>query len=103
MRLRADIRILAENPLDTISTRLGNVSTWRSVSGGSGSEVDTFLEAQTTPDDPASGSAVWSDWRRVDSSEVQARGIRARAKLRARDASFTPAVDRLRVIVDEVV
>lgn len=101
VRLRADLALTADNPLDTIGARLGNVSTWARVTGGDGSEVDVEMQARITPDDPA-GSPVWSAWNRVDSAEVQARGVQARAVLKALDASFTPNVTRLRMTAEEI-
>ncbi len=101
VRLRSQIDVLSENPADQISTRFGNVSSWERVSGTGGGEVDVVLEVRTTQTDPG-GSPVWSGWMRLDSNELQAWGVQARAFLRTRDASFTPAVSTLRVQADEV-
>ncbi len=101
VRLRSLIRMAAENPSDQIGNRFGNVSGWLSVSGGGGGEVDVVIEVRTTQTDPG-GSPVWSAWSRLDSNEIRAWAVQARAFLRTRDPSFTPAVDQLRVIADEV-
>lgn len=101
VRLRSLIDVLAENLTDLIGTRFGRVSEWKRVSGIGGSEVDVVIEVRRTLTDPA-GSPVWGPWSRLDSNEVLAWGVQARAFLRTRDASFTPAVSKLRVIAEEV-
>lgn len=102
IRLRNQIEMLAESTSDLISARLGNVSSWQQISSGSGREVDVVVEARTSPDDP-SGSPTWGPWGRVDSTELLAWGVQARAILTSRDATFTPAVTKLRLFADEAV
>ena len=60
-----------------------------------------MIEARATPDDPA-GSPVWSDWGRVDSHEILARAIQARASLSTSDPVWVPLVSQLRLYADEV-
>ncbi|WP_299945370.1 phage tail protein [uncultured Ruegeria sp.] len=101
VRLSADIDTLTGSLTDLISERQGFVSTWQQISSGSGGETDVFIEARTTEDDPA-GSPTWSEWSRVDRSDVIARGVEAIAILSSIDSTFTPVVSRLRLTADEV-
>lgn len=101
-RLRSAIDLSVIDILDLVDTRAGSVDTWTSWDGADGGEVDVVVEIQTTQTNPA-GSPVWSGWCRVDATEVQARGIKARAILSTSDASFTPAISQLRLYADEVV
>ena len=101
-RLRSIIDISVLNILSDMDTRTGDIDTWVSFDGADGSEVDVYVEARTTQTNP-SGAPVWSDWSRVDSHEVQAWGVQARAILKSYDPSFTPIVSTLRLAADEVV
>ena len=101
-RLRSIIDISVLNILSDMDTRTGDIDTWVSFDGADGSEVDVYVEARTAQTNP-SGSPVWSDWSRVDSHEVQAWGVQARAILKSYDPSFTPIVSTLRLAADEVV
>ena len=101
-RLRSIIDLSVLNILSDMDTRTGDIDTWTSFDGTDGSEVDVYVEARTTQTNP-SGSPVWSGWSRVDSHEVQAWGVQARAVLKSYDPSFTPIVSTLRLAADEVV
>ena len=101
-RLRSIIDTSVLNILSDMDTRTGNIDTWVSFDGADGSEVDVYVEARTTQTNPAA-APVWSVWSRVDSHEVQAWGVQARAILKSYDPSFTPIVSTLRLAADEVV
>jgi hypothetical protein len=101
VRLRSDIEMTAVDVLDLIDSREALIDTWPLFDGADGGEVDVILEARVTDDDP-SGSPSWSDWSRVDNTEISARGVQARAQLSSSDSIFTPAVSRLRLYADEV-
>ena len=101
-RLRSIIDLSVLNILSSMDARTGDIDTWVSFDGTDGSEVDVYVEARTTQTNP-SGSPVWSGWSRVDSHEVQAWGVQARAVLKSYDPSFTPIVSTLRLAADEVV
>lgn len=102
VRLRSDISMFTNNALDRIDSRTANVDQWLSFDGVDGGEADIVVEYRETDDDPA-GSPVWSGWSRVDSHEIEARAVQARAILTTRDPAFTPRVTRLRVHADEVI
>ena len=70
--------------------------------GTDGAEVDVFVECRTTQTNP-SGSPTWSPWSRVDSHELQAWGVQARASLNSYDPSFTPVITQMRLAADEVI
>jgi hypothetical protein len=59
------------------------------------------VEARTTQTDP-DGGPTWSDWFRVDSSETSAWGIQSRCILSSADRSFSPSIEQLRLIAEEV-
>ena len=101
-RLRSIIDTSVLNILSDMDTRTGDVDSWVSFDGADGSEVDVYVEARTTQTNPAA-APVWSGWSRVDSHEVQAWGVEARAILKSYDPSFTPIVSTLRLAADEVV
>lgn len=101
-RLRSLIDMIAIDIFDNIDTRPGSVDDWASWDGLDGSEVDVVVEIRTTQTDPAA-SPIWTAWSRVDSNEVQARGIEARAILSTVSASFKPSVSQLRLFADEVI
>lgn len=62
-------------------------------------DVDVWIEARTTQDDPA-GTPTWSAWQRFDVSDFKARAIEFRAKLTTTDEQATPAVSYLEVQLD---
>ncbi len=101
VRLRSVIDLSILEIGTTIEDRLGDIDTWASFDGADGGEVDVVVEVRTTPDDPA-GSPVWGAWGRVDSTEVRARGIQARAMLTTKDAAYSPMVTKLQLIAEEV-
>lgn len=101
VRLRSVIDLSILEIGTTIEDRLGDIDTWASFDGADGGEVDVVVEIRTTPDDPA-GSPVWGAWGRVDSTEVRARGIQARAMLTTKDAAYSPMVTKLQLIAEEV-
>lgn len=100
IRLRSEIDLIINDIYGDIDSRPGNIDDWSSFDGVDGSEVDVWVEVRTTDDDPA-GSPTWGPWGRVDSSELQCRGIDARAILKSYDSSFNPSVSTLRLTVDE--
>lgn len=101
VRLRSEIELSIADLTTTIDARPGDVDDWLSFDGADGAEVDVVVEVRSTPDNPA-GSPVWSGWGRVDSAEVSARGIQARAILTTADPNFNPVVSKLRLIAEEV-
>jgi hypothetical protein len=101
VRLRSHILLSAAGVLDDLDARSELIDLWPDFDGSLEAEVDAVIEARTTPDDP-SGSPLWSDWGRIDSHEISARGIQARAFLSTTDLVWVPLVSQLRLYADEV-
>ncbi|MDG3040431.1 phage tail protein [Roseicyclus marinus] len=101
VRLRSEVEMAALAVYDLISNRTAMISTWSSFSGGNGADVDVRVEVRTTDDDP-SGAPVWSDWARLDSSEILTRAVQARAQLTSGDPAYAPVVNELRISAEEV-
>ncbi len=101
VRLRA---LIVQEPiavLDDFDSTAGDVDDSIDWDGTSGAECAVVMDIQTTQSDPAT-AADWSDWTSIQSSEVTARGVRARARLSSKSPAFTPKVSQLRLIADEV-
>ena len=100
VRLRSEIELSIDSILSDIDDRPGDVDSWADFDGVDGSEVDVWVEVRTTEDDPSS-SPTWGAWSRVDSSEIECRGIEARAVLTSSDSAFNPKISKLRLTADE--
>lgn len=102
VRLRSDIDVTALNLAQGIDDRTPKIDTWADFDDTDGAEVDVVVEARTTDDDP-SGSPDWSAWSRLDSAEIEARGVQCRALLTTQTDAYNVLLTRLRVDADEVV
>lgn len=101
VRLRSEIGLTAKAYLDEFDARPDPIDDWASFDGAENAPVDAIMEYRETDDDPA-GTPVWTAWGRVDSHEIEARGIQARVKLYTDDRAYTPVVSTLRLHIDEV-
>ena len=101
VRLRSVIASTIVSLGDNIDTRPGSVDTFVNFDGEDGGDVDAEVQVRTSQTDPAI-SPDWSGWVRVDSHEVSAWGVQARAILTSTDAEFSPAVENLRLVAEEV-
>lgn len=102
LRLTSRLKAAVSNELDQFDARAASVDEWTSVDGVAGGEADAWVEFRSTPDNPG-GTPTWSAWRRLDQSEVLARGVQYRAQLRSFDPSFNIIVTELSATADEVV
>lgn len=91
------VRLRREVEAQTIDLAL-----WPAITPTGGAEGDVRVEIATTADNPALAGAVWSGWRLLETTDLYARGIKARAILTTSDTSATPRVTRLRIHADEV-
>jgi hypothetical protein len=101
VRLRSDIGVSALALNDSLDARTALMDTWADFDGAAGAEIDVIVEMRETDDDP-SVSPAWGPWGRLDSHEIEARAVQARARLTTKDAAFTPYVTELRLHADEV-
>lgn len=101
VRLRSVIELTSANIFDTIDERPGLIDDWAEFDGAAGGDVDVVMEFRSTTDDP-NGSPTWTDWNRLDNTEVYARAVQPRARLASQDAGVTPLVSKLQIHADEV-
>lgn len=103
-RLRSIIDGIVVNTNDLIDSRTDNIDDWLDFDGDDGgSSADCWIEARITDDDPASSPATWSEWSRVDSTEVYCRGVELRAELRSYDTAYNINISQLRVKAEALV
>ena len=96
-RLTGELIGFADDLALMFDSRTGLVDSWGSWDGDDpGDVVDAWLELRETDDAPG-GSPIWSAWRRLDASEVRARGVQLRLQLRSRSATHQCRITRLRV------
>ena len=100
-RLRSEIDVAALSLSETIDDREDNIDDWADFDGTDGAETDVIVEARFTDDDP-SGTPEWTGWQRVDSTEIEARALQARARLLSLSDDFNVLVSEMRVYADEV-
>lgn len=103
-RLISLLEGIVSNVNDLIDSREINIDDWVDFDGDDGgSNADCWIEARTTDDDPASSPAVWSEWNRVDATEVYCRGVEFRAQMRSYDPAYNIIVSEMRVKAEELV
>ena len=101
LRLRSEIVFSTLALLDNFDDRPDPIDSWADFDGGAGATTDVRVEVRLTDDDPA-GLPSWSAWARLDSSEISARAVQARAILSTSDTAYAPVVEELRVSAEEV-
>jgi len=87
------------NQYDLISGRPGLISTWSSISGGVGSDVDAVLLVRSTPTDPDL-SPDWSDWRELANGIVRGRGFQFKTVATSRDPAQNIIIDELGAVME---
>lgn len=103
-RLTVTCTAVAVDVFDDIDSRSGDVDSWASWDGEIvGDQADAWTVVQATDDDPASPSAVWTDWQRVDAAEFHRRGFRLRTYLNSKDAAVNIELSALSAAVEGVV
>lgn len=101
VRLTSLIAAQALNVLDLIDAHSGNVDTWADFDGTAGAPVDAWVEVRETDDDPA-GTPTWSDWKRLDAAEFEARGFDFRCQLTSDDPAYTILISQLRASAAQI-
>ena len=75
----------------------GTWDTWTSALQLADTDVVSYV--MTTPDDPASGSAVWSGWRQFKAGDFYGRGFKFKVELRSTSVAVTPSIGLLEAFV----
>ncbi len=101
LRLRSEIALTSLGVFDRLDARSNGIDAWPDFDGATAGTVDVVVEIRHSDDDPGA-SPLWSDWARIDASEIAARAVQARAVLRSADPGWTPRVTQLRLHADEV-
>lgn len=78
----------------------GFLSQVERLDGGVENSWSVVVEYKTTRDDPASGAAVWTDWRPLIIGDSTARGYKFRIRLLSYDTSVQVRLGAFRVVVD---
>jgi hypothetical protein len=103
-RLISLLEGIVSNVNDLIDSRESNIDDWVDFDGDDGgSNADCWIEARTTDDDPAASPAEWSEWNRVDATEVYCRGVEFRSQMRSYDPAYNIIVSEMRVKAEELV
>lgn len=102
-RLTVGITSQVVDIFDDFDSRLGDVDGWPSWDGDvEGDEADALTFVQTTDDDPG-GSPAWSDWRRADSLEVVARGVKLQTRIASSDSNYNIHISALSALAEGLV
>lgn len=101
IRLRSLIELSALSILSSFDDKIEDIDTWSDIDDTDGAEVDCVVEFRQSDDAP-SGSPVFTEYSRVDNTEIEARLVQARAILTTRDPAFNAVVSKLRLYADEV-
>lgn len=102
-RLTVTITSQVVDILDDFDSRLGEVDDWASFDGDvTGDEADAVTYARFTDDDPA-GTPTWTAWQRIDSAEVEARGVELKTVLMSNDTNCNIHVSALEALAEEVI
>lgn len=99
---RVTARIVAEavDVSDTIDLRFELIDDWLDLDGDFIDDVNAELFMQTTEDDPASGGAVWTDWKRFFVGDYAARGFRFQLRATSAYESHNIVIKELSVTID---
>ena len=102
VRVISRITALTVNVNDLIDDRTDLIDDWEDFDGTNSAAADVQIWMRTTDDDPA-GSPTFTEFQRLDSTEVIARGLDFEARLSTDDVSFNIQISELGIDVEEVV
>lgn len=101
VRVTGNVVATVVNNTATIGSRTAPISTWpRIVETVTGAEAGSYIEFRTTTDNP-SGTPNWSAWARLESADVEARGLEFRYRQFAIDTAFGIETSGLAIVVEE--
>ncbi len=86
--------------VDTIDERTNTIDTWPMFDGVEPGGTSLQYHVSQTDDDPASSSAIWSDWTQFLVGEFRARAFRLRVSLITDSTGAAGTVSNLRLIAD---
>lgn len=101
IRLRSLIELNALNVFSLFDDKTEDIDTWLDIDDTDGAEVDCVVEFRQSDDAP-SGSPVFTEFSRIDNTEISARLVQARAILTTNNPAFNAVVSKLRLYADEV-
>lgn len=101
VRVRSHILATITSVVDTVGSRIAPISEWQSFIGLDGDEADAWVEFRDTATDPT-GSPTWTEWRRLDASEIRAWGLQFRAQLRSYDANYNIEISELSAVAENI-
>lgn len=100
-RLTAKISATVTNIYSNVDDIEALIDDWDSFDGDlTGGQADAWTEYRQTDDNPA-GSPTWSNWMRLDTAEVECRGLQFRAQLRSYDAAYNIELATLQVAAEQ--
>lgn len=97
VRLTSVIAAEVTNILANIDDIEANIDDWASFDQQlDGGQADAWVEFRQTDDNPG-GSPTWTSWMRLDTAEVEARGVQARVQMRSYDLAYNIEIATLQV------
>lgn len=94
------VDVEAVDVTDEIDQRLDEMDTWTDFDGSNLTTVNAEIFMATTNDDPASGGATWSGWKRFFVGEYTARGFKFKLVAKSSATNHSIIIKSLVVTVD---
>lgn len=105
MRLTSRIEAVSVAIYDNLDDRVGSIDTWEDFDGTLQASADLRVWVRLTDSDPSSladDAEEWGEWRRLDSMEVECRGVDARADLVTSDTAYNILCTVLSIDAEEL-
>jgi hypothetical protein len=100
-RLTSKVSASITSILSNIDDIAAFIDDWDSFDGDQdGGQADAWVEYRQTDDNP-SGSPTWTAWQRLDTAEVECRGVQFRAQLRSYDTAYNIEITTLQVAAEQ--
>lgn len=100
-RLTGKISASITSILSNIDDITALIDDWDFFDGDqTGGQADAWIEYRQTDDNP-SGSPTWTSWQRLDTAEVECRGVQFRAQLRSYDTAYNIEITTLQVAAEQ--
>lgn len=102
IRLTTRVTVSVANVNDLWDDRLELIDDWEDIDGVDQALGDLKVFVRLTDDDPDTTGAVFGDWQRLDSAEVEAWGAEFMAVLTSADSAYNTVASELGVDAEEV-